>query len=176
MKVGVLFSTSTGNCETVGGYIVQAAKAAGLDVDDLKEVSEAREIEKYSGLIVGAPTWNTGADSERSGTSWDEWLYSDLPSLNLKDKKVAVFGVGDQISYGDNFCDAAGELYDQFLKAGCKMLGFTSTDGYDHDDSKALLPDGRFCGLMLDEDNQSEESEGRANKWIEQLKGEGLFA
>jgi len=56
------------------------------------------------------------------------------------------------------------------------MLGFTSTDGYDHDDSKALLPDGRFCGLMLDEDNQSEESEGRANKWIEQLKGEGLFA
>ena len=25
-------------------------------------------------LQVGAPTWNTGADSERSGTGWDDVL------------------------------------------------------------------------------------------------------
>lgn len=24
--------------------------------------------------MVGAPTWNTGADTERSGTSWDGLL------------------------------------------------------------------------------------------------------
>ena len=28
----------------------------------------------YDGLIVGAPTWNTGADTERSGTGWDNLL------------------------------------------------------------------------------------------------------
>lgn len=26
------------------------------------------------GLIVGAPTWNTGADEGRSGTAWDDVL------------------------------------------------------------------------------------------------------
>lgn len=38
-----------------------------------------------------------GADTERSGTSWDEFLYNDLPSLDLKGKKVAIFGLGDQV-------------------------------------------------------------------------------
>ena len=41
------------------------------------------------------------------------------------------------------------------------MMGMTSTDGYDHTSSKAER-DGKFCGLMCDEDNQYDESEDRA--------------
>ena len=52
-------------------------------------------------IIVGAPTWNTDEEEERSGTEWDTWLYSSLPKLDLSGKKVAVFGVGDQQSYTD---------------------------------------------------------------------------
>merc|ERR1712157_455483 len=85
----------------------------------------------------GAPTWHTGADEQRSGTSWDDWLYDTLPSLELEGKKVAIFGCGDQESYADYYCDAAGELYDQFTAKGCKVYGLTSTDGYNHADSKA---------------------------------------
>merc|ERR1712129_265423 len=106
--------------------------------------------------------------------SWDDWLYDTLPNVNLDGKKVAVFGVGDQQSYCDNYCDAAGELYDLFSAKGAKLYGFTSTDGYDHTESKAVY-DGKFCGLMCDKDNQYDESEGRANAWVEQLKGEGFF-
>ena len=47
-------------------------------------------------MIVGAPTWHTGADEQRSGTSWDDWLYDTLPNLDLDGKKVAIFGVGEQ--------------------------------------------------------------------------------
>ena len=166
----VYYSTSTGNTETVAGYI---SEAAGISMEDIGDASEA-EIKGFDSLIVGAPTWHTGADTQRSGTSWDDFLYDDLPGMDLEGKKVAVFGVGDQGSYSDNFCDAAGELYDLFEAKGCKMYGLTSTDGYEHEESKAER-DGKFVGLMCDEDNQYDESDDRAKKWVEQLKSEGFF-
>ena len=132
-------------------------------------------VKSQDALIVGAPTWHTGEDECRSGTSWDEWLYETLPGLGLEGKKVAIFGCGDQQSYGDFYCDAAGELFDQFTKAGAKVYGFTPTDGYDHVSSKAEVEDGKFCGLMFDEDNQYDLSEDRAKAWVDQLKSEGFF-
>ena len=54
------------------------------------------------------------------------------------------------------------------------MFGLTSTDGYDHTESKAEV-DGKFVGLMCDEDNQYDESEPRAQAWVAQLKEEGFF-
>merc|ERR1712087_1058161 len=161
---------STGNTETVCGYICEAIGAEMVDIGD----AEDDEVASHDTLIVGAPTWHTGADEQRSGTSWDDFLYDDLPNIDLDGKKVAVFGMGDQQGYGDNYCDAAGELYDLFSAKGCKMFGLTSTDGYDHTDSKAER-DGKFCGLMLDEDNQYDLSEERCNAWVEQLKSEGFF-
>ncbi len=74
----------------------------------------------------------------------------------------------------DNYCDAAGELYDLFEAKGCKMFGFTSIEGYEHQESKAER-DGKFIGLMCDEDNQDDLSEDRCNNWVAQLKEEGFF-
>jgi flavodoxin I len=128
-SVGVYYSTSTGNTETVAGYISKAA--GGLSFEDIGDAKDD-EILGHDALIVGAPTWHTGADEQRSGTAWDDWLYGTLPKLELEGKKVAIFGVGDQESYGDNFCDAAGELYDLFKAKGCKIYGMTSQGGYVH--------------------------------------------
>lgn len=170
--VGVYYSSSTGNTETVAEYIATAA--GGLDFNDIADAKDS-ELESLDAIIVGAPTWHTGADEQRSGTSWDDWLYDTLPNLKMEGKKIAVFGVGDQESYSDNFCDAAGELYDLFLDKGCKMYGKTSSDGYAHVASKALVSDNQFCGLMFDEDNEYDLSEDRAKNWISQLKEEGFF-
>jgi len=169
--VGVYYSTSTGNTETVCGYIAEA-----VGTEDWADIGDAEDddVTGADALIIGAPTWHTGADTERSGTTWDDWLYSTLPNLDLTGKKVAVFGVGDQASYSDNYCDAAGELYDLFEAKGCKMYGLTPTDGYDHTESKAIRDD-KFCGLMCDEDNQYDMSEDRAKAWIAQLKEEGFM-
>lgn len=166
----VYYSTSTGNTETVAQYIADAAEASMEDIGDASE----DEVKSYDSLIVGAPTWHTGADEQRSGTSWDDFLYDTLPNIEMEGKKVAVFGMGDQEGYGDNYCDAAGELYDLFEAKGCKMFGLTSTDGYNHVESKAER-DGKFCGLMCDEDNQYDMSEDRAKAWVDQLKTEGFF-
>mmetsp|Transcript_130349 Transcript_130349/g.212252 ORF Transcript_130349/g.212252 Transcript_130349/m.212252 type:complete len:268 (-) Transcript_130349:135-938(-) len=172
MTVGLFYSTSTGNTETVAEYIADAA-----GIEDYKDIGDAEdgEVEGHDAIIVGAPTWHTGADSERSGTSWDEWLYEKLPNIDLSGKKVAIFGVGDSGSYSDNYCDAAGELYDQFTAKGAKVFGMTPSDeGYDYTESKSVV-DNKFVGRMFDEDNYSDESEERATKWVEQLKSEGFM-
>merc|ERR1719240_252936 len=169
MKAMLLYSTTTGNTETAAGYI---ADATGLEAVDIGDAS-VDDIKAADSLIIGAPTWHTGADSERSGTAWDEFLYGDLTALDLSGKKVAVFGMGDQAGYADNYCDAMDELATCFEKQGAEIVGAWPTEGYDHEESKSVRGDN-FVGCAFDEDNQPDESEGRAQKWVEQIKGEGI--
>ena len=122
---------------------------------------------------MGTPTWHTDAESERSGTSWDQWLYEDLPKFDFKDKKIAIFGVGDAVNYPENFCDAMGELYDCFVKAGAKMYGATPTDVIEFSHSKSIR-DGKFVGAVFDEDNEADKSQKRAAAWLTALKSEGF--
>lgn len=61
----------TGNCETCAGHIVEALKGAGVDSEDIVDIGDG-DVTACDQIIVGAPTWHTGADSERSGTVWDE--------------------------------------------------------------------------------------------------------
>lgn len=53
-------------------------------------------------------------------------------------------------------------------------MGYTPTEGYNHVESKAER-DGKFIGLMFDEDNQYDLSKERAKNWVAQLKEEGFF-
>merc|ERR1712032_235949 len=150
-KVGLYFATSTGNTETAADWIQQ--KFSG-DISDPTDIGEAdiSDLSGYDSLIVGAPTWNTGADEGRSGTAWDEVL-EEIAELDLSGKKVAVFGCGDSSSYGDYFCDAIEEVYSTMKGAGATI-------------------DGKFCGLPLDEDNESDMTEDRIAAWCEQIAGE----
>jgi flavodoxin I len=46
---------------------------------------------------------------------------------------------------------------------------------YDFSESKAVV-DGKFLGLAIDEDNQSELTESRVKSWVSQLKKEfGIY-
>lgn len=175
-KVGIFFGTSTGNTESVADMIAAelGEDAAGpFDVDTLD--GPVKDVfGKYDALIVGTPTWNTGADTERSGTGWDELYYTSMPEMKMQGKKVAVFGLGDQESYAENYADATGELHDVFQGLGCQMIGYTSQEGYEHEDSKAIRGD-LFCGLLCDMINQEELSEERVKNWIVQLKEENFL-
>mmetsp|Transcript_34967 Transcript_34967/g.108244 ORF Transcript_34967/g.108244 Transcript_34967/m.108244 type:complete len:203 (+) Transcript_34967:63-671(+) len=168
--VGLYFSTMSGNTERIAGYIADAA--GGLEPLSAAGVS-ASDLEACDAIIVGAPTWNTGADDMRSGTDIDDWLYDTVAGADLSGKKVALFGCGDSAGYSGNFCDSVGELYDCFTARGATVVGFTSQEGYDHYDSKAVRDD-MFVGLMCDEQNQMDQSEDRAGAWVEQLKKEGM--
>ena len=171
MGIAVIYASTTGNCEEVANLIADGL--GGTVVDAVLEISDtsADQLAGYDGLVVGAPTWNTGADVERSGTDWDTFLYEDLKGVGLDGKPVAVFGTGDSVSYGDNFVDAMEELHDCFAKQGAKMVGAVPVDGYQHTESKAER-DGMFLGLPLDQDNEDDLTEDRVKAWCDQIKME----
>jgi len=175
-KVLIIYGTSTGATETVADMIAAefGSDAEGPIEIDSMHGSLAKKFADYDALIVGTPTWNTGADTERSGTGWDEIYYDEMQNLDISGKKVAVFGLGDQISYSENYADASGELHDVFKDLGCEMMGYTSYEGYEHESSKAVRGD-KFCGLLCDMVNEEDLSEGRVQNWVSQLKNEGIF-
>lgn len=42
----------------------------GLEASDY----DGEDFSELDGVIAGCPTWNTGADEYRSGTTWDDYL------------------------------------------------------------------------------------------------------
>merc|ERR1719210_1350410 len=116
--VGLFYATQTGNTETVAGVI---AAAAGVEAQDVGDIG-AEDLAGYDGLLVGCPTWNTGADEYRSGTAWDD-LLDDIKGVDLAGKPVAAFGCGDPQGDGDNFCDGIEELQETCEAAVVKMVG-----------------------------------------------------
>jgi len=175
-SVGIFYGTSTGSTEDVADQLkdVFGDDADGpFDVDAL-EGTVKENFEKYDAIVCGTPTWNTGADTERSGTGWDEIYYTSMSELSIEGKHVAVFGCGDQSSYAENFADATGELHDVFRNLGAKIFGYTSQEGYEHEASKSIRGD-LFCGLICDAVNQDELTGERVQNWVVQLKEEGFM-
>ncbi|AFZ48627.1 flavodoxin [Cyanobacterium stanieri PCC 7202] len=165
-KIGLFYGTQTGNTETIAESIQEAL--GGDSVVDLHDVAdiEVDELANYDCLIIGCPTWNVG----ELQSDW-EGLYEDLDEVNFQGKKVAYFGAGDQIGYADNFQDAMGILEEKISQQGGQTIGYWSADGYDFNESKAFR-DGKFVGLAIDEDNQSDLTESRIQSWAAQIKQE----
>jgi len=62
-----------------------------------------------------------------------------------------------------------GILEERIAAQGGTTVGYWPADGYDFSASKALR-DGKFVGLALDEDNQSDLTASRIATWAAQLK------
>ena len=48
------------------------------------------------------------------------------------------------------------------------MIGEVSTEDYIYDNSKSVI-DGMFCGLPINEDNESEKTDERLRNWLENI-------
>lgn len=165
-KVGLFYGTQTSNTQTEAETIQK--EFGGDSVVDLIDISraEASDFNTYDYIIIGCPTWNVGELQD----DWDNY-YEELDNIDLTGKKVAYFGAGDQVGYPDTFQDAIGILEEKISELGGETVGYWSTEGYEFSDSKALH-DGKFIGLALDEDNQSDLTEKRIKTWVAQLKQE----
>ncbi|MFB2937983.1 flavodoxin FldA [Aerosakkonemataceae cyanobacterium BLCC-F154] len=165
-KVGLFYGTQTGNTETIAELIQKELGGDGVvDLHDISS-SETGDFDDYECIIIGCPTWNVG----ELQADW-EGFYDELENIDFNGKKVAYFGVGDQIGYADNFQDAIGILEEKIASLGGKTVGYWSTDGYDFNESKAVK-NGKFVGLAIDEDNQSDLTDSRVKTWVSQLKRE----
>lgn len=161
-KIGLFYAVKAGKTSTIADKI---HKEFGEDIT-VMPIEEAwqKDFETYDNLIIGASTWFDG----ELPSYWDE-LLPEVQTLDLKGKKVALFGLGDQTEYPDNFADAMGLLADAFVKAGAELIGFTSTEGYNFNQSLSVR-EGKFCGLVVDMENQPELTDKRIKSWCGQVK------
>ncbi len=166
-KIGIFYGSSSGNTESVANQIMSAFGEDNVEVFNVDSANKS-DIEGFKNIVLGASTWGVGDLQD----DFDDFL-SELEDADLSGKKVAIFGLGDQESYADSFVDGMGTIYEAIADKGCELVGKTSVDGYSFDESRAVL-DGEFCGLVIDEDNQSDLTEERVNNWTEALKGSFL--
>jgi flavodoxin I len=162
-KIGLFYGTQTGKTETIAEMIQEELGNNNVVLHDMSQV-EVDDFTGYDNLIIGAPTWNIGELS----SDWDAF-FPDLDSIDFDGKKVAYFGVGDQIGYSDNFLDAIGILEEKISELGGKTVCPWPIDGYDFGESRGVR-DGKFIGLALDEDNQSDLTASRIKTWVGQVK------
>lgn len=164
-KIGLFYGSTTGKTEAAAEAI--QSSLGGDSVVALHEIADAEtgDFANYDCVIIGCPTWDIGGLQ----ADWEGFYEDDLDSVDFSGKKVAYFGTGDQIGYGDNFQDAMGIIEEKISSLGGTTVGHWSTDGYEHENSKADRG-GKFVGLALDEDNQSELTDERIQTWTTQLK------
>ncbi len=170
-KVGIFFGTDTGNTRKVAKTIAKQLGDIAGKPENIKNAS-IDDLLAYDMLILGSPTYGDGElpglTAGTSTESWEEFM-PNMVGADFSGKTIALYGLGDQAGYPGNFVDAMGMIYDAFADCGAKFVGFTSTDGYQFDRSKALLND-QFVGLVLDEDNQKDLSEARLEAWLKQIE------
>lgn len=160
-KTCVVFGSSMGNTEDAAALV-----ASNLGISDVLNISEtdADTLNSYDKIVFGSSTWG-------SGDLQDDWDSFDFDALDVKGKVVAIFGLGDSSSYADTFCDAMGKIYDKLVAKGAKVVGAVPTDGYEFDASESVR-NGKFVGLPLDADNESDKTEERIKSWANQIKPE----
>lgn len=139
-----------------------------MDTDTIEEINAetltGEQFMQFDNLILGVPTWFDG----ELPNYWDEFVPT-LEDLDLKDKRIAIYGAGDQKGYPENFIDAVGIMAGLVEKQGATIVGYTIVTGYTFESSKAKRGD-KFCGLALDFENQSTKNKERVSGWCEQLK------
>ena len=168
MKIGLFYGSNTGNTEAVA-YQIQTEFHKHLpDTVEVHNIgaSNLEQILRYTYLVFGIPTWNVGQLQD----DWEEFL-PNFKSMDMKGKKVAIFGLGDQNGYGFNFLDAVGMLADEVLLAGADVYGLWTTQGYEFEESRAQIEE-YFLGLGLDHEAQEDLSPKRITKWVQDVKVE----
>jgi flavodoxin I len=170
-NIGIFFGSDTGKTRKIAKMIQQKLG----DVADAPVNINRTTLETfltYPVLVLGTPTLgdgqlpglNAGCESE----SWGEFL-EQLAGASLSGKIVALFGLGDQQGYPDNFVSGLRLLYDAVVSSGAQVVGAWPNNGYEFASSTALEA-GEFVGLVLDQDNQYDLTDERVDTWLEQIK------
>ncbi|PKO87171.1 MAG: flavodoxin [Betaproteobacteria bacterium HGW-Betaproteobacteria-12] len=174
-SIGIFFGTDTGRTRLVAKQIAKKLGEAAAPPVNIGRTT-VEQFLAHDALIVGSPTLGDGElPGESTGLtqpSWEEFL-PQLAGADLRGKTIAIFGLGDQKKYENEFVDAIGILHDAFVAGGARVIGRWPTAGYDFAASAAVDGDD-FLGLAIDQHHQPLLTEQRLDTWLEQIKPELL--
>lgn len=167
-RIGIFFGSTTGKTRKVAKIIKKRFDDETMaDPKNINKTS-ADDLAAYDFLIFGTPTMGEGqlpglsADCEEE--SWEEALLR-LDEVDFSGKTVAIYGLGDQETYPNEFVDAIMELHDFVSERGGTLVGAWPTDGYTFKTSQSVVDD-QFVGLALDLDTQSNLTDARLDAWL----------
>lgn len=167
-KTGIFYGSATGTTKDVAMRIARLLDVSDADVHDVC-VTAPSEVGAYDTLILGTSTWRNGSLEE----GWYDFL-SGIEPLDLRNKKIALFGCGDE-TMSNTFCSAVGVLHDRLKDSGATFIAPYDTIGYAFSKSLAK-PDGALeaYGLLLDEVNHPELTAPRLTGWVALIKDSEL--
>jgi flavodoxin I len=166
-KIAIFFGPLNGSVHRVAKLIASKIGPEKIDLIHIADAS-ATDLNKYSKIIfgistIGKDTWQQKFDN----VDWSKF-FPVVSSFDFTGKKVAIFGLGDHITYAYHFVDAIGLLAKTIKALGGEIFGKVSTEGYTFQDSDAIV-EGQFVGLPVDEDFEPELTEERVTAWVNSL-------
>lgn len=170
-KVGIFFGTDTGNTRRIAKDISVALTGSIAAKPQNIRNATVEDLLGFDTLILGTPTYGEGQlpglSTGNATESWEEFL-PKLVGHDFSGKKVAIYGLGNQKGYPDEFVDAMFYLYEQFKQCGATIIGAWDAEGYKFSASKAIVDDC-FVGLVLDQENQKDLTPARLESWLTNL-------
>ena len=165
-RLGIFYAPSGGSVHKVARLIKQKLSDFAPDLFVVSAIQPSILLD-YQNLILVSSTLGRSTWEMEQRDPWSSFL-PQLQRLHLQGRKVALVGLGDHVSYSNNFVDGMGILADIVEKMGGELIGETETLDYVFNDSRALR-NGKFVGLPLDEDYESERTEARIDQWLNKI-------
>ena len=167
-KIGLFFGPLKGSVNRVAEKVKTAFGEQNIDMISVNDAS-AENLESYDKIIfgistVGKETW----DSDFSNTDWSKF-FPNISKVDYSGKTIAIFGLGDSVTYSNHFVNAMGVLAKELQKNGATIVGKVDPSSYEFDESEAIF-DGMFIGLPIDEDFQPELTDERVSNWVDSIK------
>ena len=167
-KIGLFFGPEKGSVHRVAEKVKAALGEENVEMISVND-AKLSDLEKYDRMIfgistVGKETW----DSNYSNTDWSKF-FPNISKVDFSGKTVAIFGLGDHITYSSYFVNAMGILAKDLMKNGATIVGKVDLSGYEFEESEAIF-DGMFIGLPIDEDFEPELTDERVANWVNSIK------
>ncbi|MGC8846735.1 MAG: flavodoxin, partial [Candidatus Hydrogenedens sp.] len=161
----IVYGSNTGNTAYVADIISSAFVKHEVEIINVLSV-DINKFEQYDLLIFGTSTWGNG----ESQKDWKEIL-KKLNKNVIGGKLIALFCLGDSAMFPEQFASGVRDIYDVVIENGGIVIGYWKNEGYNFNFSRALLGDN-FCGLIIDQDNESNLSVPRVVDWVKMLEKE----
>ena len=161
MNINIIYASASGNTEIAALYLARLMRGANLFC--ASEVSQ--DIFESSDLLI------LGTSTRAKGLPQKDWDFAldVLRNSDLSHTAAAIFGLGDQSSYPLTFANGMRALHDAAMAAGARPIGLWPAKNYNFYNSAALEDADWFLGLVLDAQNQPEQSRPRLQAWALRL-------
>ncbi len=165
-QIGIFYAPSGGSVHKVARLIKQKLSEYKPDLYVISEVAPLKLLD-YQNLILVCSTLGRNTWEMEQKDPWSSFIPKML-RIRLDGRRVAIVGLGDHVSYPNNFVDGMGILGQTIEEIEGHLIGMTETRDYIFNDSRALR-EGKFIGLPLDEDYEADKTEDRVDNWLKRI-------